>query len=192
MSCASAASTSAEPTKTDRHTQTTTGSQPPRGGPVEKGMTMKKHILRAAIAAPFIAATLGAPAAAFAAPADEAPADDSATITIPGAGEVDLSDIGDSTYEVTADWGKGEVIADATEGGNGTGDGSGEAIEPETKDEADETDEVEKPDPKTDDETADEPAPKSESTDESDEKAKTTAEDGSDSPAEDAEDATEN
>lgn len=155
---------------------------------------MKKHILRAAIAAPFIAATLGAPAAAFAAPADEAPADDSATITIPGADEVDLSDIGDSTYEVTADWGKGEIIADATKGDDGTGGGDGEALEPETKpDEAEKTEKAEKPDQKTDEKTVDESAPKSESADdESDESAKTTAEDGSDSPAEDAEDETKN
>ena len=144
-------------------------------------MTMKKNIIRVAIAAPFIAATIGAPVAAFAAPAETPPAEDSSTISIPGADEIDLSDIGKSSFEVTADWGDGEIITDATEGGDGTSDGDGEDITPEPKEDG----ETEAPA----DDAADKDAEPSEDT------TKTEAPevgDGSDSPTDDAEETAKN
>lgn len=156
-------------------------------------MTMKKSIIRAAIAAPFVAATIGAPVAAFAAPAETPPAEDSSTISIPGADEIDLSDIGESSFEVTADWGDGEIITDATEGGDGTGDGEGEDITPESKDDG----KAEAPADDASDGEAEAPAGDApdEEAEPSEDTAKTEAPkvgDGSDSPADDAEETAKN
>lgn len=80
--------------------------------------------------APLLAAAVLMPATS--ALADD-PAEESVTAEAPDADDIDLSDLPDANYEVTADWGDGKVITDATEGDDGTGDGDGDPVEPDPK-----------------------------------------------------------
>ena len=96
--------------------------------------TLTKHRAAYLGMAPLLAAAVLMPATS--AMADETP-DESVTAEVPD--DIELPGLPDPNYEVTADWGSGKVITDATEGDDGTGDGDGDGdpVEPDPKDDAD-------------------------------------------------------
>ena len=87
--------------------------------------------------APLLAASMLMPATSALADEPDETTSESVTAEAPDADDIDLSGLPDANYEVTADWGKGKVITDATEGDDGTGDGDGkDPVEPDPKDDA--------------------------------------------------------
>lgn len=87
--------------------------------------------------APLLAASMLMPATSALADEPDEATSESVTAERPDADDIDLSGLPDANYEVTAGWGKGEVITDATESDDGTGDGDGkDPVEPDPKDDA--------------------------------------------------------
>lgn len=104
-----------------------TSSESGKGSIKVKNTMTRKIGLRAALVSPIALGLLAAPVTAFAAPGDdtEAPAEDSSVVAeVPKVEDIDLSGIGPSTFETTADWSAdNKVIEDVStdEGPIGSG-----------------------------------------------------------------------
>lgn len=103
-------------------------------------ISARKALTRFGIA-PMLAAAVLVPSAAMAQTApepDPTEAAEAPTVEVPSIEDIELPDIPESSFEVTAEWGEGEVITDVSGEGDGTGDGDDDdPIEPDQPDDGD-------------------------------------------------------